>query len=383
MSNVVTNAAEGRDVISAQRVQEKAWFKAMTPTTSIMESIDNDVMECLDLECSIKDLSLDYDANVVMDGETLKFSPRALYNLLDYAKLPMGVRDALLNNGDSDGRAIFAAAVNRGIKMHGGERDVKLRLRGTMVRAIVSDKYASIENQWVVSILNEIIQDSRITHFRYDGDTMSGLLLVPDSIIEKSDSDYSGGVHFKNSEVGTGTLVVRPSLFRSVCTNGCIFGEKKGQAFVMQRHYGSLDFKDIARRIYQYIVDYIPFIKSYMEQTQAMKSVAVGTKIDCLKVIAGLDDGCLTQKVRREWVKGWIEESKEDTSAFGLIQGLTRTGRDITDARTAVAVESLAGTLVSAGIDQVGYKMGHAVKSTSHETMIQVLSEELIESVIY
>ena len=365
----------------------KPWWEKTLPVDDVVQRLVSDAEECVDLEVSASDIQLDEDGTISLDGERLSFSTLAYGNLCEWAKLPGGIREALLSQGDAEGKRLFSEAVNRGFRFYQYDREnnIKLRLRGTTVRAVVSDQYSSIENSWALETLSKIVKGGRVSHFRYNGDDVSGLLLIPDTIREEKDSDYGGGIHFKNSEVGSATLFMRPSVFRSICMNGCIWGELKGTSYISKRHRGSIDFNEVASDMAHNVNTQIPLTTVCIDKMLKTRSVEIGNRIECLRVVAAISPSkgvTLTQNLRRAWVDGWVEEGAEDTSAFGLLQGLTRAARDCRDSTNALSLETLAGELFDKDQTFWSFERENAERRVTDEEMIRVLSEPLIREAL-
>ena len=67
------------------------------------------------------------------------------------------------------------------------------------MRAMLSNKYAIVNNQWMMEVIQEAVPNGMLSHWRGDADTMYGNVLIPDSIREEDDSDYAiGGAKFSD-----------------------------------------------------------------------------------------------------------------------------------------------------------------------------------------
>jgi hypothetical protein len=67
----------------------------------------------------------------------------------------------------------------------------RTRQDGTL-RAMLTDKYAIVNNEWLLEVWQRLIPGGRLSHWRGDSDTIYGNILIPDSIREEDDSDYGG-----------------------------------------------------------------------------------------------------------------------------------------------------------------------------------------------
>jgi hypothetical protein len=381
---------EGDFVLQGQELADKEgfghvskiWYKKTLPVADVVESLRHDAMECMDLEVPPELVVLSEDGTLQIEGQRLKFSHHAARTICEWAKLPSGTAQAFLGDGDDEGKLLFARSVNRGLNLYheGRENKFKLRLRGETIRAFVSESFAAIDNLWGMELLAGILPGARVSHFRYDGDSMSGLMLIPDTIRTEKDSDYGGGIHFKNSEIGKARLVTRPSVFRAICMNGCIWGEMTTEALVQKRHRGTVDLKDIADAVYASIQKTIPVTSKCIDQMLATHEIDLEDKITCIKIMARVGKG-ISQDARRQWVGGWIEEGQE-TSAFGVVQGLTRAGRDRKSADEAMHLELTAGDLVSWNERKWNQEAEYAGEAMSEKELMAILGETLYEEAL-
>jgi hypothetical protein len=70
------------------------------------------------------------------------------------------------------------------------------------IRAILSERYAIINNLWYIEIINKAIPNALYSHWRGDADNMYGNILIPDTIRQESDSELGGMLSIGNSEIG-------------------------------------------------------------------------------------------------------------------------------------------------------------------------------------
>ena len=329
----------------------KDWWEQTTPVEKVVDALAASAEECLDLQVDRAAVRVADDLSIELDGERLEFADEALRSLATWGRVPTAMISTFHRDGaraDEDSRALLAKALNWGLDKEANAGEFLLRLRGQTVRAVVSDSYAPIENAWVMETLAALVPGGRVSHFRTDGDSMSGLLLIPDTIRSEKDSDYGGGIHFKNSEVGRGRVITRPSVFRAICMNGCIWAELSAHALVQKVHKGTPDFGEIAMVIAASVQESIPLTSICLESMLATAGIQLGSRIETLRVIAKA--GEFSPRARQAWVEGWLEEGGQDTG-FALVQGLTRAGRDMIDPVAAVEAESFAGVLCGKDAD--------------------------------
>lgn len=123
-------------------------------------------------------------------------------------------------------------------------KNKKLMLRTTnenKVRAIMSDRYKRIDSDVVanscLSKLMDMNADLKYSH--YDGDNMNITAVLPKLEGEVVEGDVvQGGITITNSEIGHGSLIVKPFIYRLVCTNGMVAPEYLNQFYA--KHVGKM-----------------------------------------------------------------------------------------------------------------------------------------------
>ncbi len=292
----------------------------------------------------------------VRDRGELEFSIHGFDGLGAYSSIPQRHLDIMLKGGDRRGLELACQvqnyALDKETENRGEDYEVMLRFRGSQVRATLSAKYGRIDNVWVLERLALLAPTGRVVHWReVTMDHVSGLFLIPDGIRVEKDSGYGAGVTFQNSEVGTATLDIFPSVFRSVCANGCVFGQLRGEAIegLYRRHSGgeNINLPKLEGRIYESVQKQVPLAQEAIGITLATKGFALEwqTPFDPLRVInaAGVEYG-LSVEEKRGWAEGYLYEGAEP-NVFSLLQGLTRSVRESKEPTGSLAAESLAGFL--------------------------------------
>lgn len=109
------------------------------------------------------------------------------------------------------------------------------------VRAIMSDRYKRIDSDVVAnSTLNKLMDmNAELKYSYYDGDNMNITAVLPKLEGEVVEGDFvQGGITITNSEIGQGSLVVKPFIYRLVCTNGMVAPEYLNQFYA--KHVGKM-----------------------------------------------------------------------------------------------------------------------------------------------
>jgi len=229
--------------------------------------------------------------------------------------------------------------------------DKKFRLRtytdGTC-RAFVTEQYAPVDNRWYLDVLAEFIPGGRFSHWRGDEDTIYGNVLIPDSIMDygSDDSDYGGMISVGNCEIGTRRISQTPSLFRSICMNGCIWGQVAGEK-IRRVHRGNIDLAQLKMEIAKNIQDQIPLLAPGIKKFLETRSMDIG-KTSAKAVIASISsDNKLSKKQATEFLEQYITYESGNSNLFGIINGLTRAGQKF-DNKEWVRMDEVAGSLVVA-----------------------------------
>jgi hypothetical protein len=228
------------------------------------------------------------------------------------------------------------------------DQDKKFRLRtykdGTC-RAFVTEQYAPIDNRWYLDVLGEFIPGGRFSHWRGDEDTIYGNVLIPDTIMDygADDSDYGGMISVGNCEIGTRRITQTPSLFRAICMNGCIWGQTEGQK-IRRVHRGNIDLAALKLEIAKNIQDQIPLLAPSIKKFLETRSLELG-KTSAKSVIASVSsDYKLSKKEATEFLEQFITYESEQSTLFGIINGLTRAGQKFGN-KEWVRFDEIAGGL--------------------------------------
>ena len=219
---------------------------------------------------------------------------------------------------------------------------------GTM-RAMLSNKYAIVNNQWMMEVIQEAVPNGMLSHWRGDADTMYGNVLIPDSIREEDDSDYGGMLSIGNSEIGMRRISSCPSVFRAICMNGCIWDQELGQA-IGQVHRGEIDLSSLRSRIIANLNNQIPLINTGINTMLASRDYS-SNGVPMSRIIAQVtSDMKVTKKQASGVLTAFLEEKGEvgelANSAFGVANAFTRYGQTTNDSDW-VKFDEFGGKIVS------------------------------------
>jgi hypothetical protein len=205
---------------------------------------------------------------------------------------------------------------------------------GTL-RAVCGKDYAVIDNRWVIETLAELLPGGLVSHWRGDADTLACNILIPDTIRQENDSDYGGMLGCGNSEVGLRSYFTLPSVFRSVCSNGCMYGKEKGE-IMRQRHYGKIDLAKVREATRINLEKQIPLLNEGIERMLGIRAFDCGD-VPVKSVVAEVSrEYGLTRKqavgVLDHWhLEGIATQFEGINNAFGIQAAITRYGQTIVD----------------------------------------------------
>jgi hypothetical protein len=331
----------------------KDWWKRCLTYDQVMESTQRAAEDRCDVVVpseAIKAVAVGSDIMFNVNGQNFKPTDWALSQFSQRANVPSSTIIAGLREQedcDEIDAAVMAAIANNALRRI--DADKKFRLRtyksDNTLRAFVTDKYAPIDNRWYLDVLHEFVPEGMFSHWRSDEDTLFGNILLPDTIIDYSggdDSDYGGMLSIGNCEIGKRRLSQFPSVFRSICFNGNIWGKVEGKG-IRRRHIGRIDFDEMKTAIAENIQLQLPLISGHIERFLATKQMV--SNVSMMKVIAAIvEDTKITKRQGAEVFNQWTTEESGFNSLFGVINAITRAGQ-LYDGLTYVAFDQIAGEL--------------------------------------
>jgi len=125
------------------------------------------------------------------------------------------------------------------------EQGLTVRMNGDSVRAVLSDQYTKFDHTELVDMVGEAITEMGVqaeVRRAEIGDELRAYVLVP-SITFANDptKQGNGGLHpavyLSNSERGGGAVRITGAVYRSVCSNGVIYGWSATDVFSMRHRW--------------------------------------------------------------------------------------------------------------------------------------------------
>lgn len=380
MSDVIQGKTRQGDFVhSSQGTAKAQGFKCVSrlwypQTQAISDGIDqllDDARSRDDILCPAKHmgLGLNEDNDIILeylDGREFKPTVHAFKQLAQWCKLSTQyVKDmcnpVLKQNGEIDYQRdrrdaeSFLDSIKNGWRRLDPDKNFRFRTYsdGTL-RAMLSERYAIIDNVWYLETLAELFKEiggdePRLSHWRGDADTIYGNILIPDTCRADQDSDYGGMLSISNCEIGIRRLTQLPSVFRAICMNGCIWDQEKGHQ-INKVHRGEINLHDLKRDLTHNLNDQIPLLNEGVERFLALRDKAVEKNVKLANVFAQiaiehkLAFGADSQIAKV--VNLYSEHEADNRNLFGIVNAITRAGQEYSPSEW-VRFDEVAGTLMN------------------------------------
>lgn len=244
-----------------------------------------------------------------------------------------------------------------------------LRTLDGQVRAFLSDRYRprdnfELMNEAVLPVLEEFQGSIKVGRCDLTDTRMYVKIVLPDferPVTATVGDAIQGGVIIQNSEVGAGATRVAPYTLRLICTNGMVHTEY-GQG---QRHVGKRITSDEGEEAWDLYsdetirLDDAAYFAKVADTVRGVLTETVFDKIvEDMRDLAGMpvsnapaavqilaDRHGFTDGERDSMLDALIGDG--DRSAWGLVNSITQTARDLDNPDRQVELESLAGRLTS------------------------------------
>ena len=221
------------------------------------------------------------------------------------------------------------------------------------IRSILTESYNCISHLFLAEQLRKYCghKDTLISHFAESkfetsgGDFCKFNAIIPDSMRVEEDSEYGGMIGVVNGEVGNARFKVMPSIFRSICINGCIWGSTSQEKFkISQVHKGQTDLEELGYKIgynCSRAIPLLPVAGDDLLRTKILSCEIVGQEQQILLSLARKLQ--LGNEQKRNLLGAHNEEML--SGAFGVINAFTRYAKELGQEQQT-EVETFAGGLV-------------------------------------
>lgn len=261
----------------------------------------------------------------------------------------------------ADAPELLATNVNRWLSTDTDSR--MLRTLGGDLRAFLSNRYNRVENEEIAEVVLPVLLETpgiQIVAAEVT-DRRMYLLATTDRVsgeVRKGDV-VQAGVMISNSEVGLGSVSIRPLVYRLVCLNGMVLPDAKLTARHVGRRIGEGEdlnaiFSDEARKADDraLLLKVRDVVKHSMDEAMFRRNVEKFAGLTTLEVVGDPAKAVqvLARKVGateaegtgilRALIKGG------DLSAFGLLNAVTEQAHTATSFDRAVEFEHMGGQLL-------------------------------------
>ncbi len=249
-----------------------------------------------------------------------------------------------------------------------GPKPRVIRALDSSARAIVSDRYAALDNDGLLAAVSPLIDDigGTIESCQIDEGNLTIKVVSPrlQGEVQKNDVVQFGYV-LKNSEVRAGALSVQPFVFRLVCLNGLIAGT--GGLKSTRKHSGrnwhrdneefglvpeNVERKEWERSIWTQLQENVraasndAAFQTLLERLRA--TTALHTTLEPEQVVERL--GSLGAEFRlgpelQSQIVQHLHADNYDGSLWNVVNGVTRTAQDVGSYNLATSLEELGGRL--------------------------------------
>ena len=332
----------------------KAWYDKCKTYDEVLDQIADDQNKIEDIRAPLSEFTpvVNDDGNAVLkykDGREFEPTDHSLKNIAVAGKTSdWFLRDLRNDKLDTHGETVYkrnsgdAELLVHCLKQtlwheNRFDQDVERLWRtwdnGTL-RAMLSNKYAIVNNQWMMEVVRETIPQGMVSHWRGNADNIFGNILIPDSIREEDDSDYGGMLSIGNSEIGMRRISSTPSVFRAICMNGCIWDQEKGKS-IGQVHRGSIDLEALKYDIQHNLNQQVPLMNNGIDLLLKLREFG-SNGVPMSKIVGQVcSDYKVTKKHSYGVLKAFLVEKSEveelAKSAFGVANAFTRFGQTLDD----------------------------------------------------
>ena len=231
------------------------------------------------------------------------------------------------------------------------DKGLFLRTRGDELRAVLSDRYATLDNHYVTEILEQVLggyAQVDVKGFNLDPRYFNLRLVFSDMNVNLGTSmkkdDVMVGLQITNSEVGSSSLRVDSCLFRLVCTNGLI-SRIGGQPLLAQRHSNVSD-TEMQNRVGKSIVEAVSLGDIAIDKFAKLKEVKVSNAISEIKELAKKQK--YSERATDILVDSYSIEKliTGEESAYEVVNAFTRMAQQTQTYDRRLEIETFAGSLM-------------------------------------
>lgn len=231
----------------------------------------------------------------------------------------------------------------------------KLRLTGNEVRGIVSEQYIPYDNLDALTLFMDTAKREGFNNFELKNDHLSDKIMFlrftfPDTAVSlgrtidgKDDKNFLA-LDLLNSEVGSASIIVNPSIWRLVCTNGMV--EKKAQYGLFKQRHINFDPATVNSRIQNSIVTGIKTGEEILDKFGRSRNVKIQNPYEVIthhgqrkaysdKILKGLRESF---------------EKEPENNLYGVVNAFTRTAQNLGSIERKIEMEQFASKILDEGL---------------------------------
>lgn len=355
------------------------------PVTSILadikhfsELIVDELFTVSELGCKIVN-----DRLVLTSGGTrlLEFTPAFFHSLARFtnththmASLAGGFLDSLHRHHTAECVAVFdqlakyvlARLSERYVTRAKAPKSIKLRMLKPdatgvwpghwSARAMLHSEYRDdISHLWLIKQLVSVADTGHVSDNHFDGNLLTGALLIPEIRRVERDSEYGGGLYYFSGEVGNRRAGVMPFVFRTINRAVSVCSESWHVS-----HSAVTDVHKLGISLRTFVDVHIPTIDATLDKLIALRDIVFELKTDhalerlCLAVSAVFRHALSNRDVKLLALATTYERTGNVLTAFDIQNAMTRVARAVDDPVRRIVLNQLAGRLISIDWKSVG-----------------------------
>lgn len=316
-----------------------------------------------DIMCTPNDMrpTLDDDGNFVLeyrDGRKFRPTDHALKQAAQRSDgIPTGFIKYITNprvkpNGtidherDEGDNETLCVVFNNAWRYMDSDKVFRFRTyNDNTMRAMLTERYAIVDNEWYLRLIRKLIPDGVIKRWYGDQDNIHADILLPDTMVRKTDSEYGGMFHIGNSEIGSLRVMQAASVWRQICTNG-MMGWAAEEGGVRKKHIGNIDLNDLANQIRANLEKQVKELPKGIDiLLQSQNHEFNGHKPQELLAVIGRENNLSTSQLR-DIAGEYGNHESTHRNLFGLVNAITRAGQGM-KASDTFELDKLGGQLAS------------------------------------
>ena len=255
--------------------------------------------------------------------------------------------------------------------------------RDDSCRAFLSDRYAIIDNNWVLEKVQKFLPTDckeAVAKDKSGEDFINFMVVLPSSLTSSDDSDYGGLIKVSNSEIGTHRLNISAGVFRTICSNGAIGWVNDQHESISVVHRGRVDLELLGNHIQSAISKHIEAMPTMINQLLGTKKMGWdGASMTPLFASVAQSYKLSKQEIESVHTAWGVERNETPAYAktlFGVINSLTRGSQRLGESSWD-KLNSIGGKLAEYDNgDWTG--LVNTAKSMTSKRVEEILGKELI-----